>query len=125
MISQRTKSTTNKDIKTGIITTIEKITVESRNPVYQNLLEFLNRLFELYSDGYTLSKERHSPWYYPLRVTMAKEIIEEKTIPEVIAEDDTKFVNRSGLTTKELLEKEKAKKGKVVGKQTPKKEKSK
>jgi len=111
-ISQR-QNTINTKIDDKYYKTT-KVTLECRNPVYKNLYSFLEHMFVLYDQGFKLSKERHSPWYYPFRITMIRdiEVPDRNKALEQLVDEIPSIVNKDGLTTKELLdlEKKKAKK---------------
>lgn len=91
-----------------------KVTLECRNPVYANLGAFYKHMFLLYDKGFTLSMERHSPWFYPFRITMEKltEVEVTNTVKELA--EAPLVVNKDGETTKDLMAKEKSKKAKKV-----------
>lgn len=99
-ITQRQKTTSIKN-DDGDKMFRTKITIECRNPVYRNMVDFMNYAFMLHSEGFILSKERHSPWYYPFRITMLRDVLDttkedrKKIIDEIAsAESKTKKAPR-------------------------------
>lgn len=68
---------TVKEVKKGKV--ISK-TLESRNPVYKNMVEFFNTVFSLYDEGYRMDKRRHSPWFMPLRLVMVKTLTTKELV---------------------------------------------